>query len=162
MNNSQLFCETANYLAHNTQLIVMLCIRVGAAIIGLVFFALLFKIQGTYLAFHDNARLLIMNHHFWVVTQSAANLLGYIFTLIRFAQPYMNPCQYLISTTASVVFAKGPAVYAIYGQVWALASMAIERCFATYSYRDYEKRSSGIGKMLVMAQVHSNTFLSLQ
>jgi hypothetical protein len=157
MNASQALCDIANYLAHDTQLIVILCIRVVIAITGLVFFAVLFKIQGTYMAFHDNARLLIMNHHIWVVIQSATNLIGYSSTLIRFAQPFTNPCQYLVSTTVSVVFAKGPAVYTVYGQVWALASMAIERCFATYRYRDYETRSSGIGKFLVMTQVHTDT-----
>ena len=159
MNSSQALCDTANYLAHDTQLIVMLCIRVVVAITGLVFFAVLFKIQGTYMAFHDNARLLIMNHHIWVVIQSVVNLLGYSSTLIRFAQPFTNPCQYVVSTMFSVVFAKGPAVFTVYGQVWALASMAIERCFATYTYRDYETRSNGIGKILVMAQVHTYTTL---
>ena len=153
MNASDVMCATASYLAHDSLLIGMLCIRVVVAITGLCLFILLFKIQGTYLAFHVNARLLLINHHVWVVLQTIANMSAYSYTLFRFSRPETDPCQYLVSTTMSVFFGKGTAVLTVYGQVWALAAMAAERFFATYNYRDYEKKSNGIGKMLVVAQV---------
>jgi hypothetical protein len=153
MNASQALCATASYLAHNTQLIVTLCIRIVVAIIGLCFIVILFKVQGIHLAFHVNARLLLINHHVWLVLQSVSNLSGYSFILFQFLRPETDPCQYLFSTKMSVLFAKGPSVFSLYGQVWALAAMAVERCYATYEYRDYERRSSRVGKMLVVVQV---------
>uniref|UniRef100_A0A914XFD9 Uncharacterized protein n=1 Tax=Plectus sambesii TaxID=2011161 RepID=A0A914XFD9_9BILA len=158
MNNSSLIdlCSTANYLAHNAQLTVTLIIKVVVSAIGLFLFALLFKFQGTYMAFHSNARILFMSHHVWTVLQMIFNILCHSFTLIRYAMKHDNPCDFLL-TAAVAGLTKGPIVFAAHGQIWALAAMAIERCFATYKYRDYEKRTALIGKSLILAQVNMKT-----
>uniref|UniRef100_A0A914XCW2 Vomeronasal type-1 receptor n=1 Tax=Plectus sambesii TaxID=2011161 RepID=A0A914XCW2_9BILA len=151
-NATRKLCDTANYLAHNTQLTVMVSLRAVVAAVGLCLFGVLFKAQGTHLAFHSNARLLLISHHIWVVLQALTNLLAHSFSLIRFAMNFTGPCDYMISMTTSLLL-RGPIVFTVYGQVWALAAMAVERCYATYRYRDYEKRDCTPGKLLIAIQV---------
>uniref|UniRef100_A0A914XDY1 Uncharacterized protein n=1 Tax=Plectus sambesii TaxID=2011161 RepID=A0A914XDY1_9BILA len=153
MNNSTLLqkCDTANYLAHNTKLAVMLIIRLFVSVVGLILFALLFKVKGTNMAFHSNARVLFISHLIWTVLQAISNLLCHSFMLIRYTMKHENPCDFLLTATEASL-AKGPSVFTVHGQVWSLAAMAIERCFATYKYRDYEKTMSVIGKLLTAAQ----------
>ena len=151
-NATRKLCDTANYLAHNTQLTVMLSLRAVVAAVGLCLFGVLFKAQGTHLAFHSNARLLLISHHIWVVLQAVAVLLCYSFSLIRYAMNFPEPCDYLITMGMSLLV-KGPVLFTLYGQVWALATMAVERCYATYRYHDYEKRDNRVGISLIAFQV---------
>uniref|UniRef100_A0A914XFN8 Uncharacterized protein n=1 Tax=Plectus sambesii TaxID=2011161 RepID=A0A914XFN8_9BILA len=152
-NATRKLCDTANYLAHNTQLKVMLTLRAVVGAVGLCLFGVLFKVQGTHLAFHSNARLLLLSHHIWVVLQAIANLLAHSFSLIYYAMNFTGPCEYMVSMAVTLLL-KGPIAFTVYGQVWALAAMAVERCYATYSYHDYEESDSTLGKLLIGIQVH--------
>ncbi len=49
---------------------------------------------------------------------------------------------------------RGPAIFAQYGQIWGLASMAVERTVATIKYRSYESSGGRLGKFLALNQVH--------
>uniref|UniRef100_A0A914XG32 G protein-coupled receptor n=1 Tax=Plectus sambesii TaxID=2011161 RepID=A0A914XG32_9BILA len=50
------------------------------------------------------------------------------------------------------VFLRGQMVLTMYGQIWALAAMAIERCIATATYRTYEKTNKLLGILLTLAE----------
>jgi hypothetical protein len=146
-------CETAEYLAHNVQLHVMLIFRVFIAFSGLVLILAIFRVQGTYLMFHSNARVLMFSHHVWIMLQCLSNILLHLTNLIRYAAEDNNDlCQYVITTEFSV-FIRSPSIFSLYGQVWALASLAVERLFATIWFRDYEKSGRRLGISLVVIQV---------
>jgi hypothetical protein len=145
-------CESAEYLAHNIQLRMMLICRVIIAFTGLILLIILFRVQGTYLMFHSNVRVLMFSHHFWLVLQCLANILLHLTNLIRFASDNGDPCQYVVTTAFTVVI-RLPTVFTLYGQVWALASLAMERLYATVRYRDYETRGRKLGIWLVIGQV---------
>uniref|UniRef100_A0A914UMV9 G protein-coupled receptor n=1 Tax=Plectus sambesii TaxID=2011161 RepID=A0A914UMV9_9BILA len=69
---------------------------------------------------------------------------------------FPEPCDYLITMGTSLLV-KGPVLFTLYGQVWALATMAVERCYATYRYHDYEKRDNRVGILLIAFQWLINT-----
>ncbi len=145
-------CETAEYLAYNIQLRVMLIFRVIVAFTGFFLLIVLFCAQGTYLMFHYNVRVLMLSHHFWLIVQCSANILLNLTILFRFARDDGDPCQYVV-TTAFAVLIRSPTAISLYGQVFSLASLAIERLYATIRSRDYETTYRKLGPWLVIAQV---------
>jgi hypothetical protein len=148
-------CDTAEYLANNTLLQVILYARLVLAVVGLIFVAVLFKVQGTYLAYHPNARILLIVHHIWAILQCVGSFENYLFEVILYGHKYDDGCLYLM-TTATSVAVRGPTVIFLYGQIWALASMAIERCWATARYRTYESTNTTVGICLTIMQVRNN------
>lgn len=160
MNNTSSVCETAAFLSKSVQLWAMLVLREIAAFAGLVLFAILFRIQGTKLALHANAKILLVSHHIWTILHSVANLIVHTSTLIRLGLFLEHPCSYLMYMLESILF-RGQMVLTMYGQIWALAAMAIERCIATAYYRKYENSNKVLGIALVAIEV-SGYFLLLE
>jgi hypothetical protein len=158
--NLTVLCETAAYLSNNIQLRVALRVHVAITIIGLLLFAILFKLQRKYLAVHPNARMLLISHHIWVILQCTTDLISHIFALRRYSIEHVNPCDYLITSVVSVLV-RGPLLFCLYGQVWALSAMAIERLCATIYYKDYEKKKNRLAKVLVPIQVRNLQLLFL-
>jgi hypothetical protein len=153
MEENATLCLTAEYLSENIQLKVMLAIRIFISILAIIFLIALFKAQGTYLAFHANARILLVSHNIWAILSSLGNLLPNTFDLVNHSLNYhQDPCRYLFTTTVSVLI-RGLLAITLFGLPWALAAIAIERCFATFNFRTYESSSSAIGISLVAAQV---------
>jgi hypothetical protein len=152
LNTSSVLCETAVFLADNMRLKVTLAFRATVSIIGLVLFVLLFKVQGTYLAFHANARVLMMSHHFWAICTSLSNLLAITCTFIRIWPDYSDPCDYL-TTAKQALLQRGWIGLAIYGQVYMFVIMTAERVVATARYRTYENSKATLGKSLIAIQV---------
>jgi hypothetical protein len=149
---NQELCEIAQYLAQNKELQSLLIIRSIIAIFGILFFFILFKIQGVYLAFHSNARILLIGHHMWAILLSAVNLCAHIFDLIRYSAKYSDPCKYLMTTVLSVLV-RGPDLICVYSEVFILTMMAFERCMATVKFRSYESSNGTLGKCLIVLQV---------
>lgn len=152
MNNTTQICEISQYLANNYQLRIMLIIRAIMCVIGLALLAVVLRVQGTYLAFHSNARVLMFSHHIWTALQSISSFMSFMINLIRFAINNGDPCQY-ITTTAVAIAIRGPALFLMYGQIFSLASLAIERLLATIRYRDYESNDRTFGVCLIVLQV---------
>jgi hypothetical protein len=161
MNNSNVsdLCYTAMYLGENTLIRALLILRTGVGITGVIFMLLLFKIQGTNLALHENGKILLTSHHIWALLLSVGNILAPAFDLIRYSvlNSDSDPCDYLVKTTTAVAM-RGLDLLCTYGEVFALAAMAVERCVATIQYRTYEIHESMLGKVLLVAQV-SNYYL---
>ena len=158
MNNSSVLCGTATILAESKQLWAMLILREIAAFVGVAFFAVLFRIQGTNLALHPNAKILLVSHHVWAILHSIASLIVHTSSIIRLVLFFDDPCKYMMTMSVSV-FLRGQMVLTMYGQIWALAAMAVERCIATATYRTYEKTNKLLGILLTLAEV-SNIFCS--
>jgi hypothetical protein len=152
MNASFELCLTAAELANNTRLKVTLAFRATVSITGLVLFVLLFKFQGTYMAFHANARVLMISHHFWAIAMSLSNLLSMTTTVIRIWPHYSNPCDYLL-TTETAVLTRGWINLCVYGQIYMFVIMTVERVFATIRYRTYEASNATLGRCLIFIQV---------
>jgi hypothetical protein len=153
-SNSTL-CTTGEFLSESVLLRVMLIIRCCIAVCAVTFFAILFRIQGTHLALHSNARILLVSNYIWAILQSLSNLLCHIYDLVRLWQHHDNPCDYLVSIELGLVI-RGPTVLSMYGEVWTLLAMAAERGVATVLFRSYDtKKSVSCGTILVFIQVGS-------
>jgi hypothetical protein len=150
--NSTEVCEIAALLAADPLLRIVLYFRVIVFIAGLILFAVFFKIQGSYLAFHRNARLLLMNSYLWAILQTVTGLAVNIFDIIRYSEIHQDPCEYALSTPMSALL-RGPSTWALCGSVWALLAMALECCVASVTYGTYEKRSNGYGTLILAVQV---------
>jgi hypothetical protein len=155
MNASSALCETAAFLALDTRLKITLAFRATVSVIGLVLFVLLFKVQGTYLAFHANARFLMVGHHFWAIFTSFSNLLAITCTFIRIWPDYSDPCDYLVKTGTALLI-RGWIGFCVYGQVYMFVVMTVERVVATVRYRTYESSKATLGKSLIAIQVGAN------
>jgi hypothetical protein len=151
-NNSSMLCDTAFSLSNNFQLRLMTCIHIVVAVTGLLLFAILFRIEGKFLAFHTNARILLFSHHIWVLLQCITNFFSEVYSLWSSSVKYEDSCDYLITATESFLI-RGPVWFTMYGQVWALAAMAVERFVATIKYKDYEAKQTFLAIVLVPAQV---------
>jgi hypothetical protein len=155
--NSTEVCEVAALLAADPILRILLYFRVIVFIAGLILFAIFFKIEGSYLAFHRNARMLLMNSYLWAILQTITGLALNIFDIIRYSGVHQDPCEYTLSSPISALL-RGPSIWTLCGSIWALLAMAVERCVASVTYRTYEKRSNGLGKLslcvLVMGTLH--------
>uniref|UniRef100_A0A914UNC4 G protein-coupled receptor n=1 Tax=Plectus sambesii TaxID=2011161 RepID=A0A914UNC4_9BILA len=146
-------CGTAEYLAGNDWLWVARFLRIVVAITGVTLCTILLRIQGKYLAFHPNARILLFCHHIWAILQSLSQLIIHLFDLARFSPVHKDPCQYLVTTFLSL-FIRGPASLTYHGQYWSLATFTVERCVATVYYRTYEHWNRTIlAKILFLLQV---------
>jgi hypothetical protein len=154
LNVSSVLCETAAFLADDTRLKITLALRATVSIIGLLLIALLFKIQGTYLAFHTNARVLMVSHHFWAICTSLSNLIAITATVIRIWPEYTDPCDYL-TTAAKAVLQRVWIGLSIYGQVYMFLIMTAERVIATARYRTYESSNATLAKSLIIIQVRT-------
>ena len=95
------------------------------------------------------------------ILQSLSNLLCHIYDLVRLWQHHENPCDFLVSIELGLVV-RGPIIFSLCGEVWALLAMAAERCVATANFRSYETtKSVSCGTILVIIQVGSkNSFRS--
>ena len=151
MNDSAL-CETALYLAKSEYFRIMLVLRLIVAISGVILVVALVKVQGTNLAFHSSARVLLISHHIWAILQGLANVLAHTYSLVRLWPVHRDPCDYLLTTTVAVLI-RGPDIFTVYGQVWSFVALALERCVATIQYRNYETQATTLGQVLVMIQV---------
>jgi hypothetical protein len=155
MNNSSYLnvCNCAEFLSQNEWLWAVRYLRIAIATLSIALCSILFRIQGKYLAMHPNARLLLISHNIWAILQSLTQLITHLFDVVRFSATYTDPCQYLVTMLVSVIV-RAPAAIALYGQIWALTTMAVERLVATFRYRTYESSTGTLlGKILIMAQV---------
>lgn len=134
-------CDIALYLRTNRLLQSMLICRSILAVLGIIFFIIIFKVQGTYLSFHPNARILLLCHQSLTILQSFGTILSNMFNIIRYAIPHEDPRQYLVSTPLSVLI-RTPTAITFYGQVWGLFTIAVERAVATYGVHKYEANKS--------------------
>jgi hypothetical protein len=155
MNNTSFLnlCETAEYFSETKWLWTIRFLRISIAILSIFLCAILFRIQGKHLVIHPNASYLLITHHIWAILQSVSQLIAYIFDVTHFSAAHQDPCQYLITTLVAVIV-RGPSAITLYGQIWSLTAMAVERLVATVQYRTYESSAGTIlGKMLIIAQV---------
>jgi hypothetical protein len=96
-------CETVKFLSESKLLWTLNILRFALAIIGTILCAIMFRIQGKYFSFHPNARLLLLSHNLWAMTQSLGQLILHSFDLVRFGEvDDENPCEYLVTTLVSV------------------------------------------------------------
>lgn len=159
MNNSSNssyyeMCDTAYYLSQHGLLKAMNILKIVASIIGLILFVVLFRVQGTYLALHINARILLISHHIWTVLQCVTNIGAQTFDLTHSQLDQRDDhCAYLVSA-AEGVFVRGPHTFVQYGQMLALTTMAIERFFATITCETYETANCLLGLIIVALQVY--------
>jgi hypothetical protein len=156
MNESDLadLCISAAYLANSVQLRAMLILRAVISVVSFVLVYLLCRSQGSYLAFHPNARILLIAHHVWLFLLCVTDLIPSVFQLILFSGKYNDSCDYLMTTTVSVIV-RGPSLITMYGPVFALLAMALERFVATITFRTYEARKQTLGNCLVVVQVRN-------
>lgn len=150
--NSTEICAIAFYLANDLVLRGILYFRAIVFVAGLILFATFFKVQGSYLAFHKNARLLLTSSYIWTILQTVTGLIISIFDIIRYSDDHTDPCEYTLSAVVATLV-RGPPLWAMSGSVWALLSMAFERCIASLSYRTYEKKGNAIGIATIAIQV---------
>lgn len=154
-NNSTILpevCESAKYLAENVWFRAILYFRLFMALTGLIFCILLFRVLSSHLAFHPNVKILWINHNIWATLESMSNVILQSYYLSYYLSKQGDPCQRLFSAN-TVFFIRGPTKLCLYGLIWSLAAMAIERIFATIYYRTYETINGLFGICLSVTQV---------
>jgi hypothetical protein len=144
-------CFAAKYFADNFYLNIILFLALLFCAFGFVFNIILIKIQGTTLAVHKNALILLNNHHISVLLQSSLGI-RHAYDLITY-RTATNPCELVDSYFTCVLFLFIPTI-AQYATFLSLTMMAVERFYASYKYRTYENSGISLGIFLALTQVN--------
>ncbi|KAK0424489.1 hypothetical protein QR680_008692 [Steinernema hermaphroditum] len=155
MDNASLVanCLTAKQIASDDGFMRLLIFRLSMFVLGLLMIAAMFYMEGRFLAYHPNARILLMANNVWILLQSLAYIALLSFDIHRFSQSLPNSCDYLVTAAASVAV-RAPPDIAMYGQCWSMFFLALERSIATACYKQYEKTTNVlIGWFMLSVQI---------
>jgi hypothetical protein len=150
-NNLSDICFAAKYLADNFYLNIILFLALLFCAFGFIFNIILIKIQDTTLAVHKNALILLNNHHISVLLQCTLGI-RHAYDLITY-RAATNPCNLVDSYRTCVLFLFIPTI-AQYATFLSLTMMAVEKFYASYKYRTYEKSGISLGIFLALIQVN--------
>lgn len=111
---------------------------------------------------NQNAKILFGLHLFWAfVTPLSFGVIhvndfirfGQIYVSFRLSQPYSDPCDYLIPVVLGF-HVRIVAVLAIFGEIFTMLTLAMERIHSTLHPARYEQSSSAaLGISLAVGQV---------
>jgi hypothetical protein len=156
-NDSMSLCNAADYLANSVYMNALLLIRIALYLIGVIFCIILIKVQDKHLVVHKNALILFSNHHISLILQGS-EMVVHGFTFFQY-RTFTNPCD-LLWTYRSCAFFQIISYTAIFATILSLCMLAIERCYASYRYRRYEKENSALGVWLTIVQVCHSVYVT--
>ncbi|CAJ0933588.1 unnamed protein product, partial [Mesorhabditis belari] len=150
MNDTNLtdsLCDEASELAHSETMKIVLIIQAIGCFSCFITMPIIFKKRGIRWLVHHNTRLLFAFHIGFTCLANAVYLFIHIYDLVRYWSSSDDPCSYLM-TFVFVFHVRIIAIFGIFGQIYTIFSIAIERLYSTYYPVEYERTSSyklGIG-----------------